>query len=120
MPPSEIHQAQNNALLHKMDAKIEGLHADVSDIKGVVKELTAAVMKLALIEERQTQASHALERAFKEVEKCSTKIDAVESRVDALERDQPMQKQTSQWVIAAVYGAAGLAVLFVAKSVGLI
>ncbi|GAB3359104.1 MULTISPECIES: hypothetical protein [Giesbergeria] len=117
MPPDTTHEV---GLLHKVAARIETLHGDVSDIKGVVKELTAAVTKLALIEERQAQASQALERAFKEIDKCCTKTDTVESRVDALEREQPMQHQVSQWVIAAVYGAAGLAVMFAAKQIGLL
>ena len=113
MPPNQIQPPTSDALLHKVVARLDNLHSDIGDMKSTMRELTAAVTRLALIEERQAQATQSLERAFKEIEKCW-------GRIEALEREQPMQRQTSQWVIAAVYGAAGLAVMFVAKSVGLL
>lgn len=123
MSPEQIRQITPEALLHKMAARLDGLHSDIGEMKSVVRDLTQAVVKLALIEERQTQASQALERAFKEIEKCQNKIDDVgikiDARIDALEVDAPMQKQTSQWVSAAVWGAAAGAAMFVAKQVGL-
>lgn len=122
MPPNQIPPPTSDALLHKVVARLDNLHADIGDMKSAVRDLASAVTRLALIEERQTQAAQSLERAFKEIEKCSARMDAtdtrIDARIDALEREQPMQKQTSQWMITAVHGAAGLAVMFVAKQLG--
>ncbi|SEQ20032.1 hypothetical protein [Giesbergeria anulus] len=122
MPPNQIPPPTSDALLHKMVARLDNLHADIGDMKSAVRDLASAVTRLALIEERQTQASQSLERAFKEIEKCSTRIDAInastDTRIDALERAQPMLNQTSQWIITAVHGGAGLAVMFAAKQLG--
>lgn len=107
-------------MLHKVAARLDSLHQDMGDVKATMRQLTEMISKLALIEERQTQATQSIDRVSRHVEKVEAKTEAVEGRVDALERDQPMQRQTSQWVIAAVYGAAGLAVMFVAKSAGLL
>lgn len=106
-------------LLHKMAAQLDYFHNDISDMKSVVQELTKAVVKLALIEERQTHASQALERAFSEIEKCHERIDKYDTRIDLLEREQPLQHQTSQWVLAAVWGIAAGAAMFIAKQLGI-
>ena len=85
--------------------KLEALHEDVGAMKDVLKELTSAITKLALIEERQAQAALAQERAFKVLEK-------LEARVDKLEEAAPINSQAANtvnkvmWVIvAAVLGA---------------
>lgn len=101
-----------DALVQVIASKLESLHGDVGDMKDVLKDLTSAVTKLAIVEERQGQASLALERAFKVLEK-------VEGRLDALEKAAPLQAQTSSWVHAGV-GAIGMLMLaFVAKKMGL-
>ena len=120
MPPNQIQPPTSDALLHKVVARLDNLHSDIGDMKSTMRELTAAVTRLALIEERQAQATQAIDRAFKSIEKVEAKTEAVESRVDSLERDQPMQRKTSQWVTTAVYSAAALALTFAAKSVGLL
>ena len=110
--------------------KLESLHGDVGDMRAILRELTAAVTKLAVIEERQGQTSLALERAFKEIEKCSARsevqhasgtaeVKLVQARVAALEVLAPASKQTSTWVTSFVTGAAVLVFLFVASKVGL-
>lgn len=124
MPPNQIQPPTSDALLHKMVGRLDSLHSDIGDMKSTMRELTAAVTRLALIEERQAQATQSLERAFKEIEKCWGRIEAndakVDARIDALEREQPLQKQTSQWVLAAVWGVATGAVVFLAKTMGLL
>lgn len=109
-PP--IHPHVTDGLVQVIAVRLDNLHADVNGMQEVLKELATAVTKLAVIEERQGQAAQALERAFKVLEK-------VESRLDSLERLQPMQQQTSAWVVAALWAAAGAAALFIAKKVGL-
>lgn len=92
--------------------KVAEMHSDFGEIRTVLRELTQAINKLALVEERQTQLAVTQERAFKALERLETKFDALEKRVNTLEADEPMQKQTSAWVLAGVWGFAGIAASF--------
>ena len=87
-----------------LSAKLETLHGDVSEIKGAMSELTKAIMKLALIEERLGVANSAQERAFHVISK-------LESRVSILEQKAPINDKTNMWIdrgITAVIGAAAM------------
>lgn len=92
-------------LAHKVDA----IHADVGEMRTVLRDLTNAIIKLALVEERQSQFAIAQERGFKVLEKIEAKLDALDERVKTLEVSEPEQKRTSTWVTAAVWGFVGLA-----------
>ena len=107
-----------------------------------IDKMTEAITKLAIFEERQTHMILAQERAFKALERVehrqceherncrlqekelreeiAKEAKTLALRVDALEKAEPMQAQTSKWVMAAVWGAAGLLGLFVAKRLGLV
>ena len=105
-------------------AQLAALHADVGDIKAGMhdfregmKELAAAILKLALVEERQAQASQAIERCFKMAEKLDHKVEMGASRVTELEKSEPQQNRAAEWVDRAVWAAASAAVMmFAAKS----
>lgn len=101
-----------DSLVQVIAVKLENLHSDVTGMQDVLKELAAAVTKLAVIEERQGQAAQALERAFKVLGK-------VENRLDSLEKAQPLQQQSADWVNKAMWAGACLIAVFVAKKVGL-
>jgi hypothetical protein len=58
--------------------RIKALHEDVSDMKDVLKELTAAINRLALVEERQAQTALALERAFAALTKVEDRLARLE------------------------------------------
>lgn len=86
-------------------AKLDALISDVGELKVSMKELTKAVNRLALIEERQANTSDSLSRAFKEIEKH-------DGRIKTLEHDRPIQRQTTDivqkattFVLMAVLGA---------------
>jgi len=79
--------------------KIDLLHEDVSEMKSVLKELTIAINRLAVVEERQAQTSSALERVFGQLENITT-------RLGLLELQAVTSKQTSNWVSMTVWGAA--------------
>ena len=85
-------------------AKIEMLHSDIVDMKEAIAQLSQAITKLAIVEERQAQTAEALERAFKLIGK-------LEDRMSELEKTQPKQKDTSAWVdrfiLWAVMGVLG-------------
>lgn len=111
---------QSDALIEVVATRLDALHGDMQDLKSSHRDMTAAFQKLLVIEERQSNASAAQERAFTALAIVEKNLGDVEKRVDVLERDAPMQKQTSAWVVSAVWGAAGLVVMFIAKKLGLI
>ena len=92
--------------------RLATLHEDVSEMKGVLKELTRAVNKLALVEQQQAQMTRAMERAFVAIEK-------IEARVSEIERGLPEVTRTSVWVDRAVWGALAAALTVVLKKIGL-
>lgn len=110
-PPMQPHARES--LVEVIAVKLQNLHDDVSGMRDVLKELANAVTKLAVIEERQGQAAQALERAFIALEK-------VETRLGSLEKSQPLQQQSVDWVNRGMWAAAVAVAYFVAKKVGLI
>ena len=122
--------------------RIDGLCVDMNEMKHGIAKMADALTKLAIVEERQTQTILAQERAFKALERVEERQRTYElvckdqdkevrqliadsnerlaARVGELEKAEPMQKQTGKWVMAAVWGAAGLLAMFVAKQLGLV
>ena len=122
--------------------KIEDLAQDMSEMKHGIVKMADALTKLAIVEERQTQTILAQERAFKALERVEERQrthelvckdqdkevrqliadsnERLSARVGELEKAEPMQEQTGKWVMAAVWGAAGLLAMFVAKQLGLV
>ena len=96
------------------------LSEDVGELKETLRQIATAVTRLALVEERQSQTNEALGRAFKQIDKIDGKLTSIEQRVAAIEKEIPMQRQASGWVLSAVWAAAGAAVLFVAKKAGIV
>ena len=92
--------------------KLETLHADVRKIESVLQDLTAAITRLAVVEERQSTAAAALERAFRALGK-------VEDRVAALELQVPSNRKLSVWVDRVTWAALGLLGMYIMKSLGL-
>lgn len=121
--------------------KIEGLAQDITEMRASVVKMTDALVKFAVIEERQTQTILAQARIVDTIDRVSIRLDAHEKscqlqekelraliadtakdlsqRIDVLEKAEPMQEQAGKWVMAAVWGAAGLAALLIAKQLGL-
>ena len=110
-PP--IQSRATDGLIQVIASRLDNLHADVSGMRDVLKELATAVTKLAVIEERQGQAAQALERAFKV-------LDKVEARLDSLEHAQPLQMQATDWINRGMWAAVGVLALFIIKKVGLV
>lgn len=92
--------------------KIETLHGDVRKIEAVLQELTAAITRLAIVEERQSTTAAALERAFKALGK-------VEDRVTQLELQVPANRKISVWIDRVTWSALGLLSMYVMKSLGM-
>ena len=112
-------------------ARLDAFNSDIQEIKVVQKEMAASFTKLIVIEERQTATMAGLERAFKALERVETKLEAyttanretsqaleketadLAKRVVELEKSEPMQAQTSKWVLAAVWGSLALLAGFI-------
>lgn len=96
-----------------LSTRLEALHADVSDIKSAMNNLSDAITKLALVEERQAAANQALERAFNAISK-------IEDRLVILERADAHNKRTNKYVDSMIWAAAAASVVFVAAKAGLV
>jgi predicted nucleic acid-binding protein len=96
-----------------LTVKIDMLHGDVVEMKTALSELSKAITKLALVEERQAQTADAMERAFKAIGK-------IEDRISALELAAPKTKETNAWmdrfILALVMAVAG----FIGTKLGLL
>lgn len=97
--------------------KLIRLHGDVGDMKSILRDLTTAVTKLAVVEERQGQTSLALERAFTALEKLEKRLEEQDrendTRFKVIEREMPSLIEKRGWMVAlilAVIGAVGMAV----------
>ena len=111
-------------------ARLDAFNSDIQEIKGVQKEMAANFTKLIVIEERQTATMAGLDRAFRSMEKLDAKLEAytadnretcqalerensdLAKRVVELEKSEPLQAQTSKWVLGALWGSLGLLAAF--------
>lgn len=115
------------ALIEHRIASIEDSHVDLKD---AIKDLTVAINKLAIIDERQVQSALIMDKLSAAIDKAHSRIDGLTSefakalekareecrqhreeldrRIVELEKAEPLQQQTSQWMLAAVWGFAGL------------
>lgn len=96
-----------------LDTKLTLLHEDITEIKVALGKLSDAIVKLALVEQRQTATTAALERAF-------TALEAVEKRVASLELESANSARISKWIdrgILAVLAGVGAMVL---KKIGVL
>lgn len=94
-------------------SKVESLHGDLHEMKQAMRDVADALIKLALIDERQSNMVASQERML-------LLIDKLDARVDHLEKNEGQQNLATKYVLAAVWGAAGLLVMYVAKMLGLV
>ena len=103
---------QFDRLSDVLKVQLENLHSDVKGMESVLQELTKAITKLAVMEERQSNAHIAIERAFGILTK-------IEERVGALEKAVVNSSRTSLWFDRALWAFAAVAIMFVARKSGL-
>lgn len=122
------HHVPEGAIVHLIAARLDTLQSSMQRMEGVQNDLAAGFTKLILIEERQARATESLERAFKSVERLDNKVEAyneaaiqaraeIDRRVVSLEKAEPLQAQTSKWVLAAMWGSLGFLALYIAPRV---
>lgn len=99
-----------NEDINLLSVRLQSLHEDVGDIKGTLQNLTAAITKLALVEERLSVTMAAQERAF-------AAISNVEKRLSKLENKVPVTDNAMKWVDRGITAIVAAAVMFVWEKV---
>jgi len=127
----DIVNAHNDTVrIERLTHHMQRIREGVAEMKDAMREMAAAINRLAVIEERQNQDRAALERAFNAIADVDKKhdhtttrvmeiIEKIEARTRALEMAQPLQNKTAEWVEKALFAAAAAAVMFVAGKAGL-
>lgn len=103
----------NNGWCNAVLVRLDRMERAQDETRDTLREMAAAINKLAVIEERQHMASSAIERLAAEQKR-------IDERLRALEISEPMQARSSEWVMSAIWAAATAAVMFVAAKAGLL
>jgi len=85
---------------------VQHIRSDQSSMRSAIERMSEAVARLALIEERQSSASQAIERIIEMLTK-------LEERVRHLEIAEPAQQKTTIWVDKALWAALAGALTFI-------
>lgn len=93
--------------------RITGMQNDISEIKGSINVMAAAIQKLSVIEERQANAAAAQERAFAEISRLNAKV-------ERLEAERANTATAAKWVDRGIVGVVTAASIFAAKKIGLL
>lgn len=97
-------------------AKLDSIINDMGELKTSVKELTKAVTRLAVVEERQSNTADSLGRAFKEIEKHDARIKTLEGDAGVTKQSSDMVNKVITIIITAVTTAVvGLVVIQAGK-----
>jgi hypothetical protein len=103
-----------------MEMKLDMLHGDVKEMRDALKDVAAAITRLAVVEERQTQTAAAQERAFAVISTLESKFEKVDDRLKRLEELAVASKQTNHWVEKGLWAAGAAGATYIAKKVGLL
>lgn len=113
---------QDDATMQVIAERINALHTDVNDLRYAMKdsmrEMATAVTKLVVIEERQIHMNQSYDRLSNALEKCNASNAVLEKRIDTIEKEQPLTKQVTSWVMRGVWAVVTAAAIFVAKTIG--
>lgn len=102
-----------SSITEVLRVELGALHKDVKGMEQVLQDLTKAITRLAVMEERQSNAHLAIERAFSLLTKIEERVASVEQAVNNVTR-------TSLWVDRGVWAVAAAGVMYVAKKTGLL
>lgn len=92
--------------------KLEHLSEGVDRMESILAQMSESLNKLAIVEERQATTAETVRRLY-------DKLDTLEERLRTLEIAEPIQSQTSQWIINGVWGIVGaIGAYLVAKLLG--
>ena len=95
----ELHEKREG--MNILSAQVATLHSDVAEIKISLKDLTMAINKLAVVEERLTNSNQQLNRLFEHQIKS-------DSRIEALEKRTATSDSTTKWVDRGIMAIVGV------------
>ena len=95
------------------EARLGMLIQDVGEIKFALRELTSAITRMAVVEERLAAMVASQERAF-------VALEALEERVFEIEARLPEYGKTSIWVDRGIYAALAAAGMYFLKKLGIV
>lgn len=109
-------------IVERLTHHIQRIREGMDEMKVTMREMAAAIAKLAVIEERQNQDRAAMERAFNAIDNLAKKhdhttdrimtlIETLENSVDELKAAEASNKQVRTWVFGLVT-IIGMAVLY--------
>lgn len=109
-----IAKEPNDAVrIERLTHHIRRIREDQHAMRAAIERMSEAVTRLALVEERQSAASTAIERLAQSLER-------LDERLRRLEVAEPMQAKAAEWVQSALWAAAAAAAVFVASKAGLL
>lgn len=104
--------------------RLQSLHQDVNELKDSMresmKEMSSAVTKLVLLEERNTQTVRLIERAMKELDDQKAEHNKLADKVNNLAEQAPLNRQTNRMIDALIYAVVGGVLMFIGKQVGIV
>lgn len=104
--------------------RLQSLHQDVNELKDSMresmKEMSSAVTKLVLLEERNTQTVRLIERAMKELDDQKVEHNKLVDKVNNLAEQAPLNRQTNRMLDALIYAVVGGVLMFIGKQVGIV
>lgn len=108
-----ISQEHNTVvLIERLTHHIARIRDAQEHMKNDVSQIADALTRLALVEERQTYSSGAIDRLARSIE-------SLDIRVKALEVQAPSNTRTAAWVDKVLWVAAGATfAMLIAKSLG--
>ena len=98
--------------IERITHHIQRIREDQHAMRAAIERMSEAVTRLALVEERQTAASSAIDRL-------ALTLERLDERLRRLEVAEPMQAKATEWVQSALWALAAAAVMFVAGKAGL-
>ena len=104
--------------------RLQSLHQDVNELKDSMKEsmkeMSSAVTKLVLLEERNTQTVRLIERAMRELDDQKVEHNKLVDKVNNLAEQAPLNRQTNRMIDALIYAVVGGVLMFIGKQVGIV
>ena len=104
--------------------RLQSLHQDVNELKDSMresmKEMSSAVTKLVLLEERNTQTVRLIERAMKELDDQKVEHNKLVDKVNNLAEQAPLNRQTNRMLDALIYAVVGGVLMFIGKKLGMV
>jgi len=104
--------------------RLQSLHQDVNELKDSMresmKEMSSAVTKLVLLEERNTQTVRLIERVMKELDYQKVEHNKLADKVNSLAEQAPLNRQTNRMLDALIYAVVGGVLMFIGKKLGLV